>query len=187
MNAAASRVETKVIAEDRIARIESDVAEIKDDVKTINIRLNESIVANAREFGAVRAELATHRTDTEKGFGAIRTELAEYRADTEKNFGAIRAELATHRTDTEKGFGAIRTELAEYRADTEKNFGAIRAEIATHRTDTEKGFGGLRVEIEKVRTSIVSAKLWMVLFCIVSLGSLLMSVLNFISHASRSP
>jgi hypothetical protein len=151
MNAAVARVETQVTAEDRIARIESDVAEIKDDVKTINIRLNESIVANAREFGALRAELATHRTDTEKGFGAIRTELAEYRADTEKNFGAI------------------------------------RAEIATHRTDTEKGFGGLRVEIEKVRTSIVSAKLWMVLFCIVSLGSLLMSVLNFISHASRSP
>ena len=115
MNAAVARVETRVTAEDRIARIESDVAEIKDDVKTINIRLNESIVANAREFGAVRAE------------------------------------------------------------------------IEKHRTDTEKGFGGLRVEIEKVRTSIVSAKLWMVLFCIGSLGSLLMSVLNFISHASRSP
>ena len=64
-----------MIAEDRIARIESDVAEIKDDVKVVNVRLNESIVANAREFGAARTELEKHRTDTEKGFGAIRVEI----------------------------------------------------------------------------------------------------------------
>ena len=144
MNAAASRVETKVMAEDRIARIESDVAEIKDDVKTVNIRLNESIIANAKEFGAVRAEIATLRTETEK------------------NFGAVRAELAMHRTETEKSFGALHVE-------------------------TEKNFGSVRLEIEKVRTSIVSAKLWVVLFCIGSLGSLLMSILNFISHTSRVP
>lgn len=66
MNAAASRVETKVIVEDRIARIESDVAEIKDDVKTINIRLNESIVANAREFGTVRVEIEKNRTEIQE-------------------------------------------------------------------------------------------------------------------------
>ena len=181
MNAAASRVETKVIAEDRIARIESDVAEIKDGVKTINVRLNESIVANAREFGALRAEIATHRTDAEKGFGAIRAELAEYRADTEKNFGAVRAELAEYRADTEKNFGVLR-------ADTEKRFGALQVAIEANKTETEKGFGSLRVELEKVRTSIVSAKLWIVLFCIGTLGSLLISILNYVSsHTSRIP
>jgi hypothetical protein len=162
MNAAASRVETKVMAEDRIARIESDVAEIKDDVKTVNIRLNESIIANAKEFGAVRAEIATLRTETEKNFGAVRAEIATHRTEAEKNFGAVRAELAMHRTETEKSFGALHVE-------------------------TEKNFGSVRLEIEKVRTSIVSAKLWLVLFCIGSLGSLLMSILNFISHTSRVP
>jgi hypothetical protein len=115
MNAAAARVETQVTAEDRIARIESDVAEIKDDVKTINIRLNDSIVANARELGAVRAEIATHRTDTEKGFGALRT-------DTERNFGAVR-------TDTEKRFGTLQVAIESNKTETEKGFGSLRLEI----------------------------------------------------------
>ena len=148
MNAAASRVETKVIAEDRIARIESDVAEIKDDVKTINVRLNDSIVANAREFGSLRA-------------------------DTEKRFGALMVALESNKTESEKNFGSLRTE-------TEKSFASFRAE-------TEKSFGAVRVEIEKVRTSIVSAKLWMLLISIGTLGSLLMGILNFVSHTSRIP
>ena len=92
MSAAASRVESRVTNEDRIARIESDVAEIKDDVKAVNIRLNESIAANAREFGALRTEL-------EKNVGAVRTELAEHRAETEKSFGAVRVEIEKTRTE----------------------------------------------------------------------------------------
>jgi predicted nucleic acid-binding Zn-ribbon protein len=126
MNAALARVESKMPDEDQIARIEdrviriddrltrveSDVAEIKDDVKTINIRLTDSIVANAREFGALRVEIADHRAAVEKNFGV------------------------TH-------------------ADTEKNFGALR-------TDMEKGFGALRTEMQEIKTSIESAKLWVV-------------------------
>jgi hypothetical protein len=94
MNAAASRVETKVIAEDRIARIESDVAEIKDDVKTINIRLNDSIVANAREFGALRA-------DTEKRFGTLQVAIESNKTVSEKGFGGLRVEIEKIRTTIE--------------------------------------------------------------------------------------
>ena len=84
-----------MIAEDRIARIESDVAEIKDDVKVVNVRLNESIVANAREFGAVRAELAEHRADTEKGFGGIRVEAEKNRTEIEKVRTAVESAKLT--------------------------------------------------------------------------------------------
>lgn len=155
MNAVASRVETKVIAEDRIARIESDVAEIKDDVKTVNVRLSESIAANAREFGAVRGEF-------EKGINGLRLELATHRTETEKGFGTVRAE-------SEKGFGGLRSELEKHGTETEKRFGALRVAIESNKTETEKGFGGLRVEIEKnrteiqaIRTAIESAKFWIV-------------------------
>ena len=134
MNAAASRVETKVIAEDRVARIESDVAEIKDDVKTINIRLNESIVANAREFGALRT-------------------------DTEKRFGALQAAIEANKTETEKGFGALRVAIEGNKTDTEKRSGTLQATIDANKSETEGNFGSLRVEVEKIRTTIESAKL----------------------------
>ena len=168
MNAAVARVETRVTDEDRIARIESDVAEIKDDVKTINIRLNESIVANAREFGSLRT-------------------------DAEKRFGALQAAIEANKTETEKGFGALRAGIEKRGTDTEKGFGALQVVIESNKTETEKGFGGIRVEvektrteIEKIRTEIESAKLWMLFICIGTLGSLLMSTLNFVSHTSRA-
>ena len=63
-------VREKSVAEDRIARLESDVAELKGSVKAIDTRLNEFIVATAREFGAVRTEMA-------QGFGALRAEMNE--------------------------------------------------------------------------------------------------------------
>ena len=106
MNAVMSK-EPRVIAEDRIARIESDVAEIKDDVKVVNVRLNESIVANAREFGAARTELEKHRTETEKGFGAVRKEIEENKTATEKGFGGLRVEIEKNRTEMQ----AIRTKI----------------------------------------------------------------------------
>ena len=112
-----------MIAEDRIARIESDVAEIKDDVKVVNVRLNESIVANAREFGAVRAE-------AEKGFGSLRSLIESNKTDTEKSFAALRVVIDANKTESEKNFGSLRTE-------TEKGFGSVRVEIEKIRTTIE--------------------------------------------------
>jgi hypothetical protein len=60
--------EKSMIAEDRIARLEADVGELKEDVKALNVRVTESIIANAREFGGLR-------TDMEKGFGSLRTSI----------------------------------------------------------------------------------------------------------------
>ena len=57
-----------MIAEDRIARLEADVGELKEDVKALNVRVTESIIANAREFGGLRA-------DMEKGFGSLKTSI----------------------------------------------------------------------------------------------------------------
>jgi hypothetical protein len=180
VNAVMSK-EPRVIAEDRIARMESDVAEIKDDVKVVNVRLNESIVANAREFGAVRAEaekrfsalrslIESNKTETEKNLGSLRTE-------TEKGFGALRSAIDANKTETEKNLGSLRTE-------TEKGFGALRSVIDANKTETEKGFGSVRVEIEKVRTTIESTKLWLIINTLVIVGTILGAVTAYL-HAVK--
>ena len=78
--------EKSMVTEDRIARLESDVGELKGDVKALNARVSESIIANAKEFGGLKTEM-------EKGFGTLRTEIEKNRADTEK--GCFVAFLST--------------------------------------------------------------------------------------------
>ena len=72
-------VESSMAAEDRIARLESDVCELKGDVKALGARANESIIANTKEFGSLRA-------DMEKGFGSLRAEM-------EKGFGTLKTSM----------------------------------------------------------------------------------------------
>jgi len=93
-----------MVAEDRIARLESDVGELKGDVKALNARVSESIIANAKEFGGLKTEM-------EKGFGTLGTEIEKTRTDTEKGFGALRAEIEKNRADTERGFGSLTTSI----------------------------------------------------------------------------
>jgi uncharacterized small protein (DUF1192 family) len=107
--------EKSMVAEDRIARLESDIGELKSDVKTLNARVSESIIANAKEFGGLKMEM-------EKGFGALKTEIAGNRADGERGLGTLRTEM-------EKGFGALRTEIEKNRADTEKSLGSLKSSI----------------------------------------------------------
>ncbi|MFL6600870.1 MAG: hypothetical protein ACJ8R9_06015 [Steroidobacteraceae bacterium] len=92
MNAVVA-AENSMVAEDRIARLESDVGELKGDVKSLNARVTESIIANAKEFGGLKIEM-------EKGFGMLRTEIEMLRTETEKS-----------RADTEKGFGSLNTSI----------------------------------------------------------------------------
>ncbi len=96
--------ESSMVAEDRIARLESDVGELKGDVKALNARVSESIIANAKEFGGLKTEM-------EKGFGTLGTEIEKTRTDTEKGFGALRAEIEKNRADTERGFGSLTTSI----------------------------------------------------------------------------
>jgi chromosome segregation ATPase len=80
-------VRERSMTEERIARLESDVDELKGDVKAIDKRLNEFIAATAKEFGAVRTEM-------EKGFGALRAEMQE-------GFGSLRTSIESLRTAIE--------------------------------------------------------------------------------------
>jgi hypothetical protein len=79
---AVAAAESLMVAEDRIARLESDVGELKGDVKALNALINGSMIANAKEFGGLKTEM-------EKGFGTLRTEIERNRADTEKGFGSL--------------------------------------------------------------------------------------------------
>ena len=67
MNAVVA-AENSMVAEDRMARLESDVGELKGDVKSLNARVCESIIANAKEFGGLKAEM-------EKGFGTLKASI----------------------------------------------------------------------------------------------------------------
>jgi hypothetical protein len=67
--------ENSMVAEDRMATLESDVGELKGDVKTLNARVSESIIANAREFGGLRTEIEKNRADTEQGLGSLKTSI----------------------------------------------------------------------------------------------------------------
>jgi hypothetical protein len=60
--------ENSMVAEDRIARLETDVCELKGDVRALDARVTESIIANAKEHGELKAEM-------EKGFGALKTSI----------------------------------------------------------------------------------------------------------------
>jgi len=71
-----------MVDEDRIARLESDVGELKDDVKILNARLTESILSNAKEFGDLRTAMEKSRTDMEKS-----------RTDMEKGFGSLKTAI----------------------------------------------------------------------------------------------
>src|SRR5438552_1329455 len=75
-----------MVAEDRLTRLESDIGEVKGDVKALNARVSESAIANAREFGALKIEM-------EKGFGTLRTEIEKNRADTQKGFGSLKTSI----------------------------------------------------------------------------------------------
>jgi hypothetical protein len=89
--------ENSMVAEDRIARLESDVGELKGDVKALNARVSESIIANAKDFGGLKTEM-------EKGLGTVRTEM-------EKGFGTLRSEIEKNRAETEKGLGSLKTSI----------------------------------------------------------------------------
>jgi hypothetical protein len=103
--------ENSMVAEDRMARLESDVGELKADVKALDARVSESIVANAREFGVLRTEIEKNRGDMERGFGTLRAEIEKSRADTERGFGTFRAEIEKSRADREKSLGSLQTSI----------------------------------------------------------------------------
>jgi len=84
-----------MVAEDqRIARLEADVGELKGDVKSLSARVSDWIIASAKEFGSLRTEM-------EKGFGTLRTEIEKNRADTEKESGSIKTSIESLKTSIE--------------------------------------------------------------------------------------
>jgi len=107
-----------MVGEDRMARLESDVGELKGDVRGLNVRVSELIVTTTKEFGSLRTEM-------EKGFGTLRTEIETNRADTEKGLGSLRTEIEKTRTEIEK----TRTEIERSRADMERGVGSLKTSI----------------------------------------------------------
>jgi len=94
VNAVAVAEKSMVAEDQRIARLEADVGELKGDVKSLSARVSDWIIASAKEFGSLRTEM-------EKGFGTLRTEIEKNRADTEKESGSIKTSIESLKTSTE--------------------------------------------------------------------------------------
>jgi chromosome segregation ATPase len=131
MNAAVAEVMNMVV-EDRIARLESDVAEIKGDVKTLGKQFGDFKTEMAKEFSSIRTELQGSKTEVAKEFSSVRTELQGFKTEVAKEFSSIKAELQGSKTEMTKEFGSVAKEI-----------------------------GSVRIEMESLRTSIERNKVWM--------------------------
>jgi predicted RNase H-like nuclease (RuvC/YqgF family) len=83
--------EDKMPVEDRLARLESDVKYLRNDMTEAKQRI-QSLDNNLQSF----------RTEVAKEFGAVRTEAADFRADMNKEFGAVRVSIESLKTSIEK-------------------------------------------------------------------------------------
>jgi len=107
MNAVAAKVD-RMVGDDRIARLESDVAEIKGDVKALTTCLLEFKAEVASQIGIFRTEVASQ-------IGTFRTEVA--------------SQISTFRTEVAKEIGSLGKEAGSFRAEVAKEFGAVRTSI----------------------------------------------------------
>ena len=109
MNAAVAEVMNMVV-EDRLARLESDVVEMKDDVKTLGKQFGDFKTEMAKEFSSVRAELQGFKTEVAKEFSSIRAELQGSKTEMAKEFSSVAKEI-----------GSVRTEMESLRTSIERN------------------------------------------------------------------
>jgi chromosome segregation ATPase len=92
--------EARMLVEHRIARLESDVTEIKTDLKVLDSRVTE-----------IKGDLQAFKTDVAKEFGSVRAEIRDFKTEVAKEFGAVRAELRDFKTEVAQEFGCMRTEM----------------------------------------------------------------------------
>jgi hypothetical protein len=150
--------EAGMVLDERVTRIESDVAQIRSDLTDVkaDVRFLKADVQGLRteKFAVVRAEAAEFKIEMAK-------ELGSQRAESAKEFGSVRAEIA-------KEFGLVRTEIADFKADVAKEFGSVRTEM--------------RASTESLKTSIESAKLWML---VTGVSALLLMLFSIVGHALK--
>ncbi len=113
----------------------------------------------------VNAVVAVERTMTEDRMMRLESDVGELKGDVE----VLNARVG-------EWIIASAKESGDLRADVERGFGWLRAEMEKGRVDTEKSLGTLR-------TSIESAKLWML---VTGVGSvILVTFVTFLGRALK--
>jgi hypothetical protein len=97
--------------EPRVARLETDVAEIKVSMRSVQDTLIR-IEAKLGNF-ATKEDVANLRADTNKQFGDVKESAAEFRADANKQFGDLRAEMNSR-------FGETNVKISDTNSSTLK-------------------------------------------------------------------
>jgi hypothetical protein len=92
--------------DEKVDHIQSDLTELKADVKRIEVRLDGRVDAVEEKVDAVAASLAEHRVETEKSFGKVREEISSLRTDLTKDVNTLRNDLT-------KEVGSLRVEIKD--------------------------------------------------------------------------
>jgi chromosome segregation ATPase len=109
--------------EPRVARLESDVSEIKSILNRLAPRIDEMygfLTAKLPEL-ATKAELIDLRAEN-------RTQIADLRTETKTQIAGTKTQIADLRTET-------KTQIADLRAETKTEFADVRREIAELRLE----------------------------------------------------
>jgi chromosome segregation ATPase len=133
--------------EPRVARLETDVAEIKSTLNRLAPRIDGMygcLTAKLPEL-ATKAELIQLRSETTTGLTDLRTELKTETADLRTQLVDLRTEIRTEAADLR----------AELRAETTSLRAELRAETTSLRAELKAEGADLRSEMAKLRTEIL--------------------------------
>jgi chromosome segregation ATPase len=132
--------------EDRVARLEDDMQEVKSVLSRLEpmiVRIDATLTATLPNL-ATKAEVADLRTDLTREISGLRAEVAADVSGLRSDATALRAEMTTE-------IGSLRSEMKSLRAEMTTEIGSLRGqttkEIADLRSETTKEIAALRTEM----------------------------------------
>ena len=126
--------------EDRVERLQRDVAEIKTNTSRIDSKFDAKL-------GELDKSLTAHRLETRDSISALRSDMQANQVESEKSFGALRVELLTMQVKAEKSFGDLRADMKGMQAMLERSSGELRAEMKAMQVSMMKWVIGTSVAL----------------------------------------
>jgi SpoVK/Ycf46/Vps4 family AAA+-type ATPase len=121
--------------EPRVARLESDVAEIRSILHRLAPHIDEMHgFLTAKLPGlATKAELIDLRSEMRTEFAGVRREMTELRSEMRTEFAGVRREMTELRSET-------KTEIADLRTELKSEIAELRVEILQRPTRRQAVF-----------------------------------------------
>jgi chromosome segregation ATPase len=160
--------------EPRVARLESDVAEIRSILHRLAPHIDEMHgFLTAKLPGlATKAELIDLRSEMRTEFAGVQREMTELRSEMRTEFAGVQREMTELRSEMRTEFAGVRREMTELRSET-------KTEIADLRTELKSEIAELRVEILQRPTRRQAV---FDIFAIVGLIGVILTIASHFAH-----